>query len=214
MLMYMDKNIIEYRDLSIIHSHQKVLENFNLTIKKGEKLLIRGKSGTGKSTLFLCLLGLIRPSKGDVYFDNLPVNGNSVSFVRTKVAYVPQDVDVGRDSVNEFFDTIFSYNAVGFSPSFEKIHRLFEWFELDVSILKKEFKSLSGGEKQRIVLILSLLLERNVFLLDEPTSSLDSSLKSKVVDYFVNDPSLTVIVISHDPQWEREGLRVVDIPNI
>ncbi|SDW47788.1 putative ABC transport system ATP-binding protein [Methanohalophilus halophilus] len=212
--MYMDKNIIEYRDLSIIHSHQKVLENFNLTIKKGEKLLIRGKSGTGKSTLFLCLLGLIRPSKGDVYFDNLPVNGNSVSFVRTKVAYVPQDVDVGRDSVNEFFDTIFSYNAVGFSPSFEKIHRLFEWFELDVSILKKEFKSLSGGEKQRIVLILSLLLERNVFLLDEPTSSLDSSLKSKVVDYFVNDPSLTVIVISHDPQWEREGLRVVDIPNI
>jgi putative ABC transport system ATP-binding protein len=209
----MGKNIIEYRDLSIIHSHQKVLENFNLIIKEGEKVLIRGKSGTGKSTLFLCLLGLMRPSKGDVYFKDLPVNGNSVSVVRTKIAYVPQDVDVGRDSVNEFFDTIFSYNAVGFTPDFEKIQRLLEWFELDDSILKKEFKSLSGGEKQRIVLILSLLLERNVFLLDEPTSSLDSSLKSKVVDYFVNDPSLTVIVISHDPQWEREGLRVVDIPN-
>jgi putative ABC transport system ATP-binding protein len=209
----MDKNIIEYRDLSIIHSHQKVLENFNLIIKEGEKVLIRGKSGTGKSTLFLCLLGLMRPSKGDVYFKDLPVNGNSVSVVRTKIAYVPQDVDVGRDSVNEFFDTIFSYNAVGFTLDFEKIQRLLEWFELDDSILKKEFKSLSGGEKQRIVLILSLLLERNVFLLDEPTSSLDSSLKSKVVDYFVNDPSLTVIVISHDPQWEREGLRVVDIPN-
>ena len=211
--MYMDKNIIEYRDLSIIHSHQKVLENFNLIIKEGEKVLIRGKSGTGKSTLFLCLLGLMRPSKGDVYFKDLPVNGNSVSVVRTKIAYVPQDVDVGRDSVNEFFDTIFSYNAVGFTLDFEKIQRLLEWFELDDSILKKEFKSLSGGEKQRIVLILSLLLERNVFLLDEPTSSLDSSLKSKVVDYFVNDPSLTVVVISHDPQWEREGLRVVDIPN-
>ena len=211
--MYMDKNIIEYRDLSIIHSHQKVLENFNLTIREGEKLLIRGKSGTGKSTLFLCLLGLMRPSGGDVYFDNLPVNGNSVSLVRTKLAYVPQDVDVGRDSVNEFFDTIFSYNAVGFTPDFEKVQRLLKWFELDDSILKKEFKSLSGGEKQRIVLILSLLLERNVFLLDEPTSSLDSSLKSKVVDYFVNDPSLTVVVISHDPQWEREGLRIVDIPS-
>jgi putative ABC transport system ATP-binding protein len=209
----MGKNIIEYRDLSIIHSHQKVLENFNLIIKEGEKVLIRGKSGTGKSTLFLCLLGLMRPSKGDVYFKDLPVNGNSVSVVRTKIAYVPQDVDVGRDSVNEFFDTIFSYNAVGFTLDFEKIQRLLEWFELDDSILKKEFKSLSGGEKQRIVLILSLLLERNVFLLDEPTSSLDSSLKSKVVDYFVNDPSLTVVVISHDPQWEREGLRVVDIPN-
>ncbi|RSD35351.1 MAG: putative ABC transport system ATP-binding protein [Methanohalophilus sp.] len=211
--MYMGKNIIEYRDLSIIHSHQKVLENFNLIIKEGEKVLIRGKSGTGKSTLFLCLLGLMRPSKGDVYFKDLPVNGNSVSVVRTKIAYVPQDVDVGRDSVNEFFDTIFSYNAVGFTLDFEKIQRLLEWFELDDSILKKEFKSLSGGEKQRIILILSLLLERNVFLLDEPTSSLDSSLKSKVVDYFVNDPSLTVVVISHDPQWEREGLRVVDIPN-
>ncbi|WP_462273618.1 ABC transporter ATP-binding protein [Methanohalophilus sp.] len=209
----MGEIIIEYRDLSIIHSHQKVVENFNLTIKEGEKVLIRGKSGTGKSTLFLCLLGLMRPSGGDVYFDNLPVNGNSVSVVRTKVAYVPQDVDVGRDSVNEFFDAIFSYNAVGFTPSFEKIQRLLEWFELDDSILKKEFKSLSGGEKQRIVLILSLLLERNVFLLDEPTSSLDSSLKSKVVDYFANDPSLTVVVISHDPQWEREGLRFVDIPN-
>jgi len=211
--VYMDKNIIEFRNLSIIHSHQKVLENFNLIIKEGEKLLIRGKSGTGKSTLFLCLLGLMHPSGGEVYFENLPVTGNSVSAVRTKVAYVPQNVDVGRGSVNEFFDTIFSYNTVGFSPSLEKIQRLLEWFELDTSILKKEFKSLSGGEKQRIVLILSLLLERNVFLLDEPTSSLDSSLKSKVVDYFVNDPSLTVVVISHDPQWEREDLRVVDIPN-
>ncbi|TCL10917.1 LOW QUALITY PROTEIN: putative ABC transport system ATP-binding protein [Methanohalophilus euhalobius] len=176
----MGKILLNTGTLSIIHSHQKVLENFNLIIKEGEKVLIRGKSGTGKSTLFLCLLGLMRPSKGDVYFKDLPVNGNSVSVVRTKIAYVPQDVDVGRDSVNEFFDTIFSYNAVGFTPDFfEKIQRLLEWFELDDSILKKEFKSLSGGEKQRIILILSLLLERNVFLLDEPTSSLDSSLKSR-----------------------------------
>ncbi|WP_341539117.1 ATP-binding cassette domain-containing protein [Methanohalophilus euhalobius] len=68
---------------------------------------------------------------------------------------------------------------LGLLRIFEKIQRLLEWFELDDSILKKEFKSLSGGEKQRIILILSLLLERNVFLLDEPTSSLDSSLKSR-----------------------------------
>ncbi|WP_132130876.1 ATP-binding cassette domain-containing protein [Methanohalophilus euhalobius] len=114
----MGKILLNTGTLSIIHSHQKVLENFNLIIKEGEKVLIRGKSGTGKSTLFLCLLGLMRPSKGDVYFKDLPVNGNSVSVVRTKIAYVPQDVDVGRDSVNEFFDTIFSYNAVGFTPDF------------------------------------------------------------------------------------------------
>ncbi|WP_394342253.1 ATP-binding cassette domain-containing protein [Methanohalophilus profundi] len=64
----MGKNIIEYRDLSIIHSHQKVLENFNLTIKEGEKVLIRGKSGTGKSTLFFVSAGIDAPFRRECLF--------------------------------------------------------------------------------------------------------------------------------------------------
>ena len=74
-------------------------------------------------------------------------------------------------------------------------------FELDEEILSKNYEELSGGEKQRIVIIISILLNREIFLLDEITSALDENLKKKVIDYFLDWNDLTVIIISHDTDY-------------
>ncbi len=68
-------------------------------------------------------------------------------------------------------------------------------------MLGKKSEEVSGGERQRLALAIALLLKRKIFLLDEATSSLDRKLKKKVVDYFLNQKSLTVLSISHDSEW-------------
>jgi putative ABC transport system ATP-binding protein len=83
--------------------------------------------------------------------------------------------------------------------------------ELEKDILEKNFETLSGGEKQRIGILIALMLGRDIFLLDEATSALDSGLKKKVVDNFLKNEDWTVFIISHDKEWERNGVELVEI---
>jgi putative ABC transport system ATP-binding protein len=83
--------------------------------------------------------------------------------------------------------------------------------ELEKDILDKNFENLSGGEKQRIGILIALLLERDIFLLDEATSALDSELKKKVVDHFLKHEEWTLFIISHDREWERDKVEIVEI---
>jgi len=79
-------------------------------------------------------------------------------------------------------------------------------------VLRKDTSELSGGEKQRLAIIVSILLERKVFLLDEVTSSLDKQLKKKVINYFIERDDWTIVAISHDPGWlDNPRVRVFDL---
>ena len=77
--------------------------------------------------------------------------------------------------------------------------------------MRKILKHLSGGEKQRIGILIALMLGRDIFLLDEATSALDSELKKRVVDNFLKHEDWTVFIISHDKEWERNGVEIVEI---
>ncbi len=83
--------------------------------------------------------------------------------------------------------------------------------ELEGNILDKNFQELSGGEKQRIGILIALLLNRDIYLLDEVTSALDMNLKKKVSDYFLSREDLTLLVISHDREWERDWIEIIDL---
>ena len=83
--------------------------------------------------------------------------------------------------------------------------------ELEHDILDKNFQELSGGEKQRIGILTSLLLNRDIYLLDEVTSALDMKLKKKVADYFLAQEDWTLLIISHDQEWERDWMEIIDI---
>ena len=85
--------------------------------------------------------------------------------------------------------------------------------ELEDNILDKNFQELSGGEKQRIGILISLLLDRDIYLLDEVTSTLDMNLKKKIADYFLAQEDWTLLVISHDREWERDWIEVIDLEN-
>jgi len=181
-------------------SEKFVLRDFSFQIAAGDKVNISGRSGIGKTTLFRLLLGFEKPDSGCISFENEPLTDVLAWNVRRRVAYVSQDLNIGRGKVQAFFDDTLSLkvNLPHKHNSQPEIKQFLNQFELPESILDKNTEELSGGEKQRIAIINALLLKRCIFFLDEVTSALDKSLKTKVIDYFLLNPDFTVLYISHD----------------
>jgi putative ABC transport system ATP-binding protein len=207
----MQEEIIKYENIGKFFGSKKVISDFSIRILRGRKILLRGKSGTGKSTLFKMLLGFEKPSEGSLYYRGKPVNSQVAWEIRKEVSYVSQDTDLGQGPVKDLLDEIFTYLPNREKRSSEKLDTLMKEFELEKDTLNKNFENLSGGEKQRIGILIALMLGRDIFLLDEATSALDSELKKRVVDHFLKREDWTLFVISHDKEWERDEVEILEI---
>ncbi len=117
----------------------------------------------------------------------------------------------GEGTVRELIDGVFGYAANKTILYQNNLNGYLTLFALDETILDKDFRSLSGGEKQRIVIVITLLLERTIFFLDEITAALDNRMKQQVADYFLSHEDWTVLAISHDDTWYREGVRIIPV---
>ncbi len=202
--------ILDIKNISIRYDGQSVLSDFSLSVAKGEKILIKGRSGIGKSTLFRLIMGFSIPDSGTIILDNVPVNSDTIWNLRKRVAYVSQDTDIAEGKVTDLIDEIFSFKANNEVLDRDQLYSIIYGLSLNPDILNKDYSKLSGGEKQRIALMLALLSGKDIFLLDEVTAELDSGLKQKVVDMFLKKPEWTVLSISHDREWEQSATRVID----
>ncbi|AKB73543.1 Methionine ABC transporter ATP-binding protein [Methanosarcina lacustris Z-7289] len=207
----LNNELIKYENIGISFENKKVLSGFNLSVKKNQKVLLRGKSGTGKTTLLKMLLGFTKPAEGTLYFQNQEIDSRTCWEARKEIAYVVQDTDLGEGKVKNLLNEIFSYKVNKEKLDPEKLRVFMRELELGDEILNQNFQELSGGEKQRIGILISLLLNRNVYLLDEVTSALDVNLKKKVADYFLSREDLTLMIISHDREWEGDWTEIVDL---
>lgn len=192
--------MIQFENITKKFQEDYILKNFNYSIEPGEKVLITGKSGIGKSTLFRLLLGFEQADTGVIRINGSVLDGNTVWELRKQLAFVSQDTALGQGRVSNLFNDTLSIKANLHlkSKSFDKLNEYLELFELNNEILNKNLETISGGERQRIAIVNSLLLDRKIFLLDEFTSSLDALLKKKVADYFFGNDCFTVLAISHD----------------
>jgi putative ABC transport system ATP-binding protein len=202
--------MIKFENLSLKFGDRKILEDFNLHVAEGEKVLLSAPSGSGKSTILKLLLGFVPPDSGKIVVNGFEINKKNISQVRNSISYVSQDVELKREKVSPLLEEIFSYKGnLDKNLDESKLSDLMKVFELDQSVLQKNIKELSGGERQRLGIIICIMLDRSIWLLDEITSALETSLKDKVIDYIL-DSKKTVLVVSHDMQWEKSGrMRVV-----
>ena len=198
--------MIELHNLKIAYKDKTVIENFNLNVLSGEKVIIKGVSGSGKSSILKAILGFVIPASGDIFFNNERITGKNISYFRTIFSYVSQGIELRNEKVIVLIEEIFNFKQnKKFKNNLEKMEELLDFFNLKKEILEKNLDELSGGEKQRIGIITSILLDRDIFLLDEITSALDSEMKKKTVNYFLKS-SKTVIIVSHDNEWSESGI--------
>lgn len=197
--------MIEFNNISLSFENKPVFDNLSLTVKKGQKVLIFGKSGSGKTSLLNMLLGFTNPDQGEIKFDKTILGHKNIWDIRKNIAYITQDTFTLGETVKEWFEAITSLKTNrGANFSKENIKEKFSFFHLDSSIYDKDIRGLSGGEKQRVAIIAALCLGRDVFLLDEITSSLDAELKAKTANYFLSQEHFTVLAISHDSVWKND----------
>ncbi|TQD26399.1 ATP-binding cassette domain-containing protein [Methanolobus vulcani] len=202
--------LLDIQNLSVSFDGKTILSDFNLSVVKGDKILIKGKSGIGKSTLFRMIMGFGKHHLGEIFLDKVKVDSDNIWDIRKKVAYVLQDTDIAEGKVSDLVDEVFSFKANKDAYGKEQLERIMSDLFLSPRILNKEYMKLSGGEKQRICLMLALLSGKDIFLLDEVTAELDVTLKQKVVEMFFDNPQWTVLSISHDREWEDKATKVID----
>ena len=198
-----------------------ILNNFNLTINKGECIGIKGDSGSGKTTFVNILLGLIYPDSGGIL-----VNENIDAFssnIYDKMSYTPQDSFLINGSILENIALGKSIENLELEKS--KIFNILKTTRLDVSlnVNKENFMellsvrkvdTLSGGQAQRVAICRNLYFNREINIFDEFTSSLDIKTEDKIVEFFNSmKRTNTIIIISHRINALKYCDRVFEVSN-
>ena len=208
-----DSPAIKIEDLTVRFDGRTILSHFQLDLAPGAKATLTGRSGSGKSTVLRCILGFAVPDEGSIHIRGERLTDESVWHLRTGLAYVAQEPDLGTGRVSEIIERPFEYRAnAPLRDNLSRTPELFDRFLLSPGLLDSDIAKLSGGEKQRVAIISSILLGRSIFLLDEATSALDKIATRAMADFFRSSGDLTVLTVSHDPGKFGFPDHIIELP--
>lgn len=196
--------MIELKNFSPLIDGKRYFNRLNTEIDVGDFVLLSGGSGSGKSTFLKSLL-FFNSFNGTVFFQNSEIDSNNLSEYRKNFVFISQEAPHFTGTVDEFIKLPYGFKS-NRNTEFNKRKYTELISFLNLNYLKADtlFKQLSGGEKQRLTIIQSLLLEKKLFLLDELTSSLDLENARKAVDLISKDKSRTVLAVSHKSElWKN-----------
>lgn len=197
-------SLLEFNNVYFEDCKTTIINDLSLCIEKNDFISIVGPSGSGKSTFLKLCSNLISPSKGTILFhDNNYITYDSVQ-LRKKIAYCFQTPYLFGNKVIENLN--FPFEIRDKVPNLDQIYTLLSKFNLEKSILSKDTKNLSGGEKQRIALIRTLLFPPEILLLDEVTSALDTDNCAIVENEIskVHTEGMTILWITHNQEQSRK----------
>ena len=193
---------IEFKNVSFSFSSKKILDDISFKIKQGDFVSIVGKNGSGKSVLVQHINGLLLPTSGDVFVDNINTKCKSRIYdIRQKIGFMFQDPDnqIVAGTVEE--DIAFGLSNLGIERAImrQKVDEILN--KLDIYKYRTcDVNKLSGGIKQKLILAGMLVMNAECFVLDEPTSMLDSESCQNIMNDLIKlnkEENKTLILITH-----------------
>lgn len=200
---FLNKKTVSLRveNLHFSYSEEKVLDGIQLKIKAGDKVALVGASGGGKSTLIQTLIGLYPPDKGQIYFDEVPIDRIGLEVVRENVVTVLQHPVLFNDTIRANLtlgkpatDAVL-WNALTIAQLKDVIQDLAQGLD---TIIGRLGMRLSGGQRQRMAIARMIVADPKVVILDEATSALDSETEHKLHQALAKFlTGRTTIIIAH-----------------
>ncbi|MGE5350824.1 MAG: ABC transporter ATP-binding protein [Acidobacteriota bacterium] len=197
--------MVEIKKLSKAFDSNKVLDKISLNVEKGENLVVFGRSGTGKSVLLKCIIGLMTPDEGDIVVDGedmLKLSYKQLNEVRKNIGFLFQSGAL-YDSMTVRENLAFPLNRHFKLPASEVEERVIRTLEMVslVSAVDKMPSELSGGMRKRIALARSIITEPKLMLYDEPTTGLDPLTTKEISELILElqkKLNMTSIAVTHD----------------
>jgi ABC-type bacteriocin/lantibiotic exporter with double-glycine peptidase domain len=213
------KPLIQFDSVYFSYSKKDILKNITFKINPGERIAIMGESGSGKTTLIKLMLGLYLPTKGVI---SISGNRNEIinwETMRKQISYIEQEPILFESTIKKniiqknserknvriakVYEATKKANAYGFIKEMEHGHE---------SHIHNFGKNLSVGQKQRIMLSQAFYKNSEIFILDEPTSSLDKESERLIKKSLANIPrDKTVIIVSHSHQLAEIADRIISV---
>jgi cell division transport system ATP-binding protein len=196
--------MISFRNVTKRFGPHVVLSNLNFEIKPNEFVVLKGASGTGKSTIVALLIGALKPDQGTIEVDNMIVSDmdeNTLQLYRRKVGVVYQDYKLLLKKT-VFENVAFAMEVCG-EPN-EEIHQRVPKVLEKVGLLQFQDKfpeQLSGGEMQRLSIARALVHRPRLIIADEPTGNLDEDNVKGIMNLLkkLYEEGVTILVTTHDP---------------
>lgn len=199
--------MISFKNISKSFGTNQVLKDVNIDLNAASINAFLGPNGSGKTTLIKIFLGLVKPDKGEILFESKSILGD-YSF-KKNVGYMTQIANYPENlSAEDLLELVTKIRAV--KPVFK--HELIDRFQVKDS-LKKPLKHLSGGTKQKVNVVLSLMFDSPIIVLDEPSVGLDPQSVKILKEYIINEKNRgkTILMTSHIIQDVNE---LSDIMNV
>jgi len=198
------RGLIEFKNVSFTYPDTGVeaLKNVSFRIKPGQKLAIIGRTGSGKTTIADLLVRMYDVSKGEILLDGIPTGRLNLAVVRKQIGYVPQDVFLFSDTVENnvgFGSDGFSRQDIVEAASRAAVnHEVAELPHQYETIVGERGVTLSGGQKQRISIARAFLKNPQIMILDDCLSAVDAKTEKTILNALRNLlKDKTAIIITH-----------------
>jgi len=194
--------LIKMENVSYSTNGKDIVSDVDLCFRKGRTYAIVGPSGSGKTTIMMLINGLISPTEGKVSYNGTPLEEMEMPHYRSQVPMLFQEPLLlpGDGRKNIMLPFTLETN-VGKVPTEEEIREKMRSCGLDETYLDKEISTFSGGEKQRLSLVRTILLRPEAMLLDEPTSALDSKSEKDIINVIRTMAKETLMIyVTHSYQ--------------
>ena len=209
--------LLTVKNLTKTYNKKNVLKNINFSVEEKEIVSIIGPSGSGKSTLLRCINRMVTPTSGEILFDRKLITSANIGEIRKEIGMVFQHFNLFENLTVLENITLAPVKLKLLSQAEAKKRALAMLKEINLYDKKDSYPIiLIGGEKQRVAIIRTLILEPRLILLDEPTSALDPEMTKEVIELIkhLKDKGITLIIVSHEMEFVKEfSNRIIFIEN-